>query len=85
MEKIYPYLWFNDQAEQAANFYTTIFQNAKLGEINYLDDGKPGMEKKVLTLSYTLAGLEILALNGGPEFSFTPALSFCCLSQSSGD
>lgn len=76
MKKIYPYLWFDDQAEQAANFYTTIFQNAKLGEINYLEDGKTGMEKKVLALSFTLAGLDILALNGGPEFSFTPALSF---------
>lgn len=76
MNKIFPYLWFDDQAEQAALFYTAIFQNGKMGEINYLVDLRHGMEKKVLILSFSLAGLEILALNGGPEFSFTPALSF---------
>jgi len=76
MQKIYPFLWFDDQAEQAANFYTSIFQNAKMGEINYLEDGRENMHQKVLTLSFTLAGLEILALNGGPDFSFTPAHSF---------
>lgn len=76
MQKIKPFLWFDDKAEQAANFYTSIFQTAKMGDISYLEDGRPGMERKVLKLNFTLAGLEIFALNGGPEFTFTPALSF---------
>ncbi len=75
MQKIYPFLWFDDQAEEAARLYTSIFQNAKMGEINYVEDGREGTHPKVLTLSFILAGQELRALNGGPEFTFTPALS----------
>ncbi len=76
MQKITPFLWFNEDAEEAVNFYTSIFQNSKVGKISRLGDEGPGPKGKVLTATFQLDGLELMALNGGPEYSFTPAISF---------
>ena len=76
MQKITPFLWFNDQAEEAAYYYTSIFKNSKIGTINRFGDDMPGPKGKVMTVTFTLEGQEFTALNGGPEFSFTEAISF---------
>ena len=75
MQKIIPCLWFNNQAEEAARFYTTIFKNSKLDQISYFGDAGPGPKGTVLTVTFELNGQEIMALNGGPEYKFTPAIS----------
>jgi predicted 3-demethylubiquinone-9 3-methyltransferase (glyoxalase superfamily) len=76
MPKITPFLWFNEQAEEAVNFYTSIFKNASIGETARFGDDVPGPKGKVITISFRLAGQDFTALNGGPEFNFTPAVSF---------
>ena len=76
MQKITPFLWFNDQAEEAAIFYTSIFKNSKLGSVSRFGEGGAGSKGQVMTASFELEGLEFVALNGGPHFSFTPAISF---------
>jgi predicted 3-demethylubiquinone-9 3-methyltransferase (glyoxalase superfamily) len=76
MQKIIPFLWFNEQAEEAVTFYTSVFTNAKVGDITRFGDDVPGPKGKVMTITFRLAGQEFMALNGGPEFSFTPAVSF---------
>ena len=81
MQKITPFLWFDDQAEQAIQFYTSIFKNSKVDGITRYGDEVPGPKGKVLTGSFKLAGLELMALNGGPVFTFTPATSFFVLCQ----
>jgi predicted 3-demethylubiquinone-9 3-methyltransferase (glyoxalase superfamily) len=81
MQKITPFLWFNDQSEEAVNFYISLFQNSKIYEINRLGDDVPGPKGKVLTITFQLAGQEFMALNGGPEYTFTPAVSFFVLCQ----
>jgi predicted 3-demethylubiquinone-9 3-methyltransferase (glyoxalase superfamily) len=70
MKKITPFLWFDDQAEEAMNFYVSIFKNSKVLNIS------PGPNGKAFTVSFELDGQEITALNGGPEFKFTEAISF---------
>ena len=76
MQKIVPFLWFDDQAEQAVKFYTSIFENSKAGRIAHYSGAGPGPKGKVMTVSFQLEGLEFTALNGGPEFPFTEAISF---------
>jgi predicted 3-demethylubiquinone-9 3-methyltransferase (glyoxalase superfamily) len=76
MQKITPFLWFNGRAEEAANFYTSIFKNSKIGSISRFGEKAHGEKGKVMTTSFELEGMEFVALNGGPEFSFTPAISF---------
>ncbi len=76
MQKIAPFLWFNDQAEEAVKFYTSIFKNSKVGTMTHFGDEVPGPKGKVMTATFQLAGGEFMALNGGPEFTFTPAISF---------
>ena len=76
MLKITPFLWFDNQAEEAMNFYVSIFKNSKvLGVSRYGDDG-PGPKGAVMIANFLLEGQEFSALNGGPHFSFTPAISF---------
>jgi predicted 3-demethylubiquinone-9 3-methyltransferase (glyoxalase superfamily) len=70
LQKITPFLWFDDQAEEAASFYCSIFENSKILEVSRYPDGK------VLTVSFELEGLQFTALNGGPQFGFTEAVSF---------
>ncbi|HEV8124629.1 MAG TPA: VOC family protein, partial [Gemmatimonadales bacterium] len=76
MPKITPCLWFNTEAEQAARFYTSIFKNSKIGKILRYGDAGPGPKGSVLTVNFELDGQEFQALNGGPEFKFTEAVSF---------
>ena len=75
MQKITPFLWFNDQAEEAMNFYTAIFKNSKIGSVSRYGEGGPGPQGSVMTATFQLDGQEFMALNGGPEFPFTEAIS----------
>jgi len=76
MQKITPFLWFDDKAEEAANFYVSIFKNSKIGKVTRYGEGAPGPKGKVMSVTFQLDGQEFYALNGGPVFSFTPAISF---------
>lgn len=75
MPTITPNLWFDDDAEQAAAFYTSVFPNSKIGTITRYGPDSPGPEGSVMTVSFTLDGDEFLAINGGPMFPFTEAIS----------
>jgi two-component system sensor histidine kinase QseC len=75
MQKISICLWFNGQAEEAMNFYLSIFKNAKATDVLRWGDVGPGPKGSVLTCSFELDGREFVALNGGPEYQFTPAIS----------
>jgi predicted 3-demethylubiquinone-9 3-methyltransferase (glyoxalase superfamily) len=76
MQKITPFLWFDDQAEEAVNFYTSIFKNSRIGSISRYGEEGPGGKGKVMTATFQLGGQEFMALNGGPVFTFSPAISF---------
>ena len=76
MQKITPYLWFDDQAEEAMNFYTSIFKLSKVVAVSRFGEAGPRPAGMVLTATFELEGQEFVALNGGPEYSFTPAISF---------
>jgi predicted 3-demethylubiquinone-9 3-methyltransferase (glyoxalase superfamily) len=75
MQNIYPCLWFDNQAEEAAKFYTSIFPNSKITNITYYTEAGPAPAGTVLTVNFTLNGQDCLALNGGPTYAFTPAIS----------
>ena len=75
MQKITPFLWFDDKAEDAANFYVSIFKNSKIGAISRYGDAGPGPKGSVMVVSFQLDGQEFTALNGGPQFKFTEAIS----------
>jgi len=74
--KVTPFLWFDHQAEEAAKFYTSIFENSRVGKIVRNTESAPGPTGGVLTVEFSLDGQEFTALNGGPEFSFSEAISF---------
>ena len=75
-QKITPFLWFDTQAEEAANFYVSVFKNSRvLGVVRYGDVG-PGPKGSVMTVEFELEGLKFVGLNGGPHFKFTEAVSF---------
>lgn len=76
MNKLKTFLWFDDQAEEAVLFYTSIFKDSKIGEISRYGEAGPGEAGAVLTVSFELNGQEFVALNGGPVYSFSPAISF---------
>jgi predicted 3-demethylubiquinone-9 3-methyltransferase (glyoxalase superfamily) len=76
MQKITPFLWFDGKAEEAMNFYVSIFKNSKVGRVTRYGEGGPGPKGTVMSASFQLEGQEFFALNGGPQFSFTPAISF---------
>jgi predicted 3-demethylubiquinone-9 3-methyltransferase (glyoxalase superfamily) len=76
MQKITPCLWFDGQAEEAARFYISIFPNSKINKVTHYGEGAPRPKGSVLTVLFELDGQEFLALNGGPEFQFTEAVSF---------
>ena len=76
MQKITPFLWFDGKAEEAMNFYTSIFKNSKILNITRYGPGGPGPEGTVMTATFQLDGQEFHALNGGPQFTFSPAISF---------
>jgi predicted 3-demethylubiquinone-9 3-methyltransferase (glyoxalase superfamily) len=76
MQKITPFLWFDDNAEEAANFYTSIFKNSKILNIARYGEAGPGPRGTVMTVTFQLEGQEFMALNGGPHYTFSPATSF---------
>lgn len=76
MQKITPFLWFDNNAEEAMNFYTSIFKNSKIGQISRYGDAGPGPKGTVMVGTFYLEGQEFMALNGGPHYKLTPALSF---------
>lgn len=75
MQKILPCLWFDNQAEEAVKLYTSIIKNSKIENISYYSEAGPGQKGSVLTVTFNLSGQEVMALNGGPEYKFTPAIS----------
>ena len=76
MQKITPFLWFDGNAEEAANFYISIFKNSKMGKVSRYGDAGPGPKGSVMSVTFQIEGQEFFALNGGPQFKFTPAISF---------
>ena len=76
MSKITPWLWFDTEAEEAAEFYASIFPNSKITEISRYGSAGPRPEGTVMTVAFELDGQELVALNGGPDFKFNEAVSF---------
>lgn len=76
MQKITPFLWFDDNAEEAMNFYTSVFRNSSIRNLRRYGKGGPGPEGSVMTGTFVLEGQEFMALNAGPQFKFTEAISF---------
>ncbi|HXE89923.1 MAG TPA: VOC family protein [Terriglobales bacterium] len=76
MPRITPFLWFDTQAEEAARFYVSIFKNSKIVKISRYGEAGPGPKGSVMTVVFQLDGQEFIALNGGPHFKFTEAVSF---------
>jgi predicted 3-demethylubiquinone-9 3-methyltransferase (glyoxalase superfamily) len=75
MQKIVPFLWFDTQAEEAANFYTSLFKNSKISEVSRYNEATPERTGQALVVAFDLEGQRFAALNGGPHFKFTPAIS----------
>src|SRR6202165_4378964 len=76
MQKITPSLWFDGKAEEAMRFYVSIFKNSKIGAVTRYGDAGPGPKGTVMVATFQLEGQEFMALNGGPQFTFSPAISF---------
>ena len=87
MQKITPFLWFDGKAEEAANFYVSIFKNSKIVSIMRYGEAGPGGKGSVMSATFQLDGQDFIALNGGPMFIFSPAISFFvrCESQEEVD
>src|SRR2546429_131629 len=88
MQRITPMLWFDNQAEEAANFYVSVFKNSKVKQItHYAGEDIPEKKGQVMTVAFELNGQEFTALNGGPGFKFTQAISFVvnCQNQEEGN
>src|SRR5688572_5088693 len=86
-QKIRPCLWFDTDAEEATNFYVSVFKNSEVLDTSHYGDGAPMPAGTVLTITFRLDGQEFVALNGGPDFKFTEATSFMidCASQEEVD
>jgi predicted 3-demethylubiquinone-9 3-methyltransferase (glyoxalase superfamily) len=76
MDRISPFLWFNNEAEEAANFYVSVFKNSKIKQISRYPEGSPAPAGSVMVVAFELNGQEFVALNGGPMFKFSEAISF---------
>lgn len=87
MQKITPFLWFDNQAEEAANFYVSIFKNSQIVTVARYGEAGPGPKGTAMTVVFQLDGQEFIALNGGPHFKFTEAVSFSvsCTTQEEVD
>ena len=75
MQKITPFLWFDGNAEEAMNFYVSVFNNSKVVRVTRYGEGGPGPKGAVMSATFELDGQQFYALNGGPQFTFTPAIS----------
>jgi predicted 3-demethylubiquinone-9 3-methyltransferase (glyoxalase superfamily) len=86
-QKITPFLWFDGRAEEAANFYVSVFKNSEVTGVSRYGEDAPGTPGTVMTASFTLEGQPFIALNGGPHYQFTPAISFFvnCVTQAEVD
>jgi predicted 3-demethylubiquinone-9 3-methyltransferase (glyoxalase superfamily) len=86
-QKIAPFLWFDDKAEEAANFYVSVFDNAQIVNVSRYTESSPGEPGSVMVVAFTLEGQNFFALNGGPQFPFTPAISLTidCTTQAEVD
>lgn len=76
MQKITPFLWFDGQAEEAMQFYVSVFRNSKIGNVSRCGETGPGTKGTVMSATFQLDGQDFMALNGGPHFTFSPAISF---------
>jgi len=76
VQKITPFLWFDGKAEEAMNFYVSVFKNSKVGRVSRYGEAGPGPKGTVMSATFQLDGQDFFALNGGPQFVFTPAISF---------
>ncbi len=76
MQTITPFLWFDGKAEEAINFYTSIFRDSKIGSITRYGEEGPGPKGTVMSTTFQLNGQDFMALNGGPQFTFSAAISF---------
>ena len=76
MQKITPFLWYDGKAEEAVNFYVSIFKNSKIVSVARYGEAGPGPKGSVMTAAFQLEGQDFVALNGGPQYKFTPAVSF---------
>ncbi len=87
MQKVTPFLWFDSKAEEAANFYVSVFKNSKIVSIMRCGEAGPGPKGSVMSATFQLDGQDFMALNGGPMFAFSPAISFFvnCQSQEEVD
>jgi predicted 3-demethylubiquinone-9 3-methyltransferase (glyoxalase superfamily) len=87
MQKITPFLWFDKEAEEAANYYVSIFRNSRILNVVRCGDSGPGPKGAVMTVAFKLDGQEFTALNGGPQFRFSEAISFVvsCATQAEID
>jgi predicted 3-demethylubiquinone-9 3-methyltransferase (glyoxalase superfamily) len=87
MKTLKTFLWFDNQAEEAADFYLSIFEDAKIGTISRYGEAGPGEPGSVMTVDFEINGQVFVALNGGPEFTFNPSISFVvdCDSQAEVD
>jgi predicted 3-demethylubiquinone-9 3-methyltransferase (glyoxalase superfamily) len=85
MQKITPFLWFNDEAEQAMEFYLSVFKNSKRGNVIRYGDVGPGPKGQVMTVSFEIEGLQFTGLNGGPHFKFTEAISLVVSCQTQAE
>lgn len=87
IRKITPFLWFDGKAEEAANFYVSVFKSARITHVSRNTEDSPGTAGSVMTVSFELEGQHFIALNGGPQYSFTPAISFSidCATQEEVD
>jgi predicted 3-demethylubiquinone-9 3-methyltransferase (glyoxalase superfamily) len=87
MQRIVPFLWYNGQAEEAANYYVSIFPSSRIVSVMRYGAAGPGPSGSVMTVTFELEGQEFIALNGGPEFTFSPAISLFvkCTTQTEVD
>jgi predicted 3-demethylubiquinone-9 3-methyltransferase (glyoxalase superfamily) len=87
MQRITPFLWFDTRAEDAAKFYTSVFRKSKLGRVTRYGDGAPMPKGTVMTAPFKIEGMDFVALNGGPHYKITPAVSFVvnCATQKEVD
>ncbi len=76
MQKITPFLWFDGEAEEAMNFYVSVFKNSKVVRVSRYGAAGPGPKGTVMSATFQLDGQDFFALNGGPQFTFSPAISF---------
>jgi predicted 3-demethylubiquinone-9 3-methyltransferase (glyoxalase superfamily) len=85
MQKVTPFLWFDGKAEEAANFYVSLFKNAKIIRPMRTGGGGPWPEGKVMSVTFEIDGREFIAFNGGPHFTFSPAISLFVRCETQGE